>query len=69
MPFGILAAHASSAYSALACISIVLFGFQMWISNVQTLPSDFFSNAAVGSVAAMAAAPAASPMARPRAHS
>jgi len=31
----------------------VLFGFQMWISNVQTLPSDFFSNAAVGSVAGM----------------
>jgi len=53
MPFGILAAHASSAYSALACISIVLFGFQMWISNVQTLPSDFFSNSAVGSVAGM----------------
>jgi acetyl esterase/lipase len=53
MPFGILAAHASSASSALACISIVLFGFQMWISNVQTLPSDFFSNAAVGSVAGM----------------
>jgi ACS family hexuronate transporter-like MFS transporter len=53
MPFGILAAHASSASSALACISIVLFGFQMWISNVQTLPSDFFSNAAVGSVGGM----------------
>jgi len=53
MPFGILAARAESAYSALACISIVLFGFQMWISNVQTLPSDFFSNSTVGSVAGM----------------
>jgi ACS family hexuronate transporter-like MFS transporter len=53
MPFGILAAHAQSAYSALACISVVLFGFQMWISNVQTLPSDFFANSAVGSVAGM----------------
>jgi len=31
----------------------VLFGFQMWISNVQTLPSDFFSNAEVGRVAGM----------------
>ncbi len=53
MTLGILAARAESAYSALAYISIVLFGFQMWISNVQTLPSDFFSNSAVGSVAGM----------------
>ena len=53
MPFGILAAHATSAYSALAYISVVLFGFQMWISNVQTLPSDLFANSAVGSVAGM----------------
>jgi ACS family hexuronate transporter-like MFS transporter len=53
MPFGIFAAHAQSAYSALACISVVLFGFQMWISNVQTLPSDLFANSAVGSVAGM----------------
>ena len=53
MPFGILAARAATASHALAYIGIVLFGFQMWISNVQTLPSDFFSNAAVGSVAGM----------------
>lgn len=53
MPFGILAARANTAYGALACIAIVLFGFQMWVSNVQTLPSDFFPGAAVGSVAGM----------------
>jgi len=53
MPFGILAARADTAIHALIYISLVLFGFQMWISNVQTLPSDFFSNAAVGSVAGM----------------
>jgi ACS family hexuronate transporter-like MFS transporter len=53
MTVGVLAARAESSYAALAWISIVLFGFQMWISNVQTLPSDFFSNAAVGSVAGM----------------
>lgn len=53
MPFGIFAAHADSAYMALACISVVLFGFQMWISNVQTLPSDFFSHRSVGVVAGM----------------
>jgi len=53
MPFGILAARAHTAYGALACIAVVLFGFQMWISNVQTLPSDFFSSSAVGTVAGM----------------
>lgn len=53
MPFGILAAHVRGTYAALICISIVLFGFQMWISNVQTLPSDFFANSAVGTVAGM----------------
>ncbi|CAN5498128.1 MFS transporter [soil metagenome] len=53
MPFGILAARAQTAYGALACIGVVLFGFQMWISNVQTLPSDFFSSSAVGTVAGM----------------
>jgi ACS family hexuronate transporter-like MFS transporter len=53
MPFGILAARAHSAHMALACITVVLFGFQMWISNIQTLPSDFFSQASVGAVAGM----------------
>jgi ACS family hexuronate transporter-like MFS transporter len=53
MPFGIFAARAHSPYTALACISVVLFGFQMWISNVQTLPSDFFSHRSVGVVAGM----------------
>ena len=53
MPFGILAARAHSAHTALACITVVLFGFQMWISNVQTLPSDYFSSASVGAVAGM----------------
>jgi len=38
---------------ALALIAVVLFGFQMWISNVQTLPSDLFPSSAVGSVAGM----------------
>jgi ACS family hexuronate transporter-like MFS transporter len=53
MPFGILAARTHSASTALACIAVVLFGFQMWISNVQTLPSDFFSHRSVGAVAGM----------------
>jgi MFS transporter, ACS family, hexuronate transporter len=53
MPFGIFAARAHSPYTALWCIAVVLFGFQMWISNVQTLPSDFFSHRSVGAVAGM----------------
>jgi len=53
MPFGILAAHFHRPYPALVCIAIVLFGFQMWISNVQTLPSDLFPQSAVGTIAGL----------------
>lgn len=53
MPAGILAAFAQDAMVALALIGVVLFGFQVWINNVQTLPSDFFSDKAVGSVAGL----------------
>jgi MFS transporter, ACS family, aldohexuronate transporter len=51
MPLGILAAQTSNPIGALALIAMVLFGFQMWISNVQTLPSDCFPTSAVGFVA------------------
>jgi ACS family hexuronate transporter-like MFS transporter len=47
---GILAAIVQSAMAALALIAVVLFGFQAWINNVQTLPSDYFPDTAVGSV-------------------
>lgn len=53
MPFGIFAARTHSAHTAVLCIAAVLFGFQMWISNVQTLPSDYFSHRSVGAVAGM----------------
>jgi ACS family hexuronate transporter-like MFS transporter len=53
MPAGIFAAFASDAMVALALIGVVLFGFQVWINNVQTLPSDFFSDKAVASVAGL----------------
>ncbi|MGH9882934.1 MAG: MFS transporter, partial [Pyrinomonadaceae bacterium] len=53
MPAGILAAFAQDALTALALIGLVLFGFQVWINNVQTLPSDFFSDRSVGSVAGL----------------
>jgi ACS family hexuronate transporter-like MFS transporter len=53
MPAGIFAAFAHDAMVALVLIGVVLFGFQVWINNVQTLPSDFFSDKAVGSVAGL----------------
>lgn len=53
MPAGIFAAFAQDAMVALALIGVVLFGFQVWINNVQTLPSDFFPDKAVGSVAGL----------------
>jgi len=53
---GIAAARASSAGPALACIAVVLFGFQAWINNVQTLPSDWFPDSAVASVTGLGGA-------------
>ncbi|MGA3017375.1 MAG: MFS transporter [Bryobacteraceae bacterium] len=53
MGTGMLAARAGSAAAALAFIAVVLFGFQSWINNVQTLPSDYFPEQAVGSVTGM----------------
>lgn len=50
---GIPAALADSATAALAFISLVTFGFQSWINNVQTAPSDFFSEHAVASAAGL----------------
>src|SRR5262245_48443845 len=56
---GILAMRADDPYVALAWMSLVLFGFQIWINNLQTLPSDFFPGTAVGSVFGLGGAAAA----------
>lgn len=53
MPAGIIAAYTNDSIIALGMISLVLFGFQVWINNVQTLPSDFFPSSSVGSVAGL----------------
>jgi ACS family hexuronate transporter-like MFS transporter len=53
MPAGIAAAFVTDSMLALGLIGVVLFGFQVWINNVQTLPSDFFPKNAVGSVAGL----------------
>ncbi|HEY3028401.1 MAG TPA: MFS transporter [Pyrinomonadaceae bacterium] len=50
---GVPAALADSAIAALAFIALVTFGFQSWINNVQTMPSDFFPEQAVASVAGL----------------
>jgi ACS family hexuronate transporter-like MFS transporter len=58
-PAGILAMRASDPYVCLGWMAVVLFGFQVWVSNLQTLPSDFFPNSAVGSVFGLGGAAAA----------
>ncbi len=50
---GIPAATAQSPVTALAFIGVVMFGFQGWITSVQTLPSDYFPERAVASVAGL----------------
>lgn len=50
---GIPIAATHSVLSALILIAVVLFGYQAWIGNVQTLPSDYFPPGAVGSVMGM----------------
>jgi MFS transporter, ACS family, aldohexuronate transporter len=50
---GIPAAVADRAITALAFIALVTFGFQSWINNVQTIPSDLFPQQAVASVAGL----------------
>jgi ACS family hexuronate transporter-like MFS transporter len=59
VPAGILAMRAESPYAALAWMGVVLFGFQVWINNVLTLPSDFFPGSAVASVAGLGGTAAA----------
>ena len=51
---GFATAYATTAPGAIACLCVTLFGFQFWVGNVQTLPSDYFPVGAVGSVAGFA---------------
>lgn len=53
MTAGIPAALTRDVMVALAFISLVTFGFQAWINNVQTLPSDFYPENAIASVAGL----------------
>lgn len=51
VPGLIAAMHAATPTFAVLAIALVLFGFQVAIGNVQTLPSDVFQQGSVGSLA------------------
>ena len=53
LPSLILTAFASEPAIAIALITIILFGFQTAISNIQTLPSDLFTGGSVGTIAGL----------------
>lgn len=53
LPAMILTAYANTPVMAVLLIAVVLFGFQISMNNIQTLPSDFYSGKAVGSLAGM----------------
>jgi MFS transporter, ACS family, hexuronate transporter len=53
LPALILTSMANTPLLAVLLIAVILFGFQAAISNIQTLPSDFFSGKSVGSLAGM----------------
>lgn len=52
-PALICTAYAAEPLTAVLLIAVILFGFQVAIGNIQTLPSDFFSGKSVGSLAGM----------------
>lgn len=54
MPLGIVANYVPTAFQALIAISLVLFGFQFWVNNIQTLPSDYFTSHEVGRITGLA---------------
>jgi ACS family hexuronate transporter-like MFS transporter len=51
MPPLLLTMSASDPMYAVLLIAVILFGFQVAINNIQTLPSDYFGGGAVGSLA------------------
>ncbi len=51
MPAGLFVFGAETTAGAIAAMCCTLFGFQFWVGNVQTLPSDLFPVGAVGAIA------------------
>src|SRR2546423_1924709 len=56
MPVGILAVRVADPMFALGLICVVTFAFQVWINNLQVLPSDYFPGKTVASVAGLGGA-------------
>lgn len=53
LPTLIATAFAATPVAAVLMMAVILFGFQLAIGNIQTLPSDFFSDKSVGSLAGL----------------
>lgn len=53
LPALLLSAAAETPLLAVLSIGVILFGFQAAITNIQTLPSDFFSGKTVGTLAGL----------------
>ena len=51
LPSLVATAYAATPVTAVLLIALILFGFQIAIGNIQTLPSDFFSKGSVASLA------------------
>jgi ACS family hexuronate transporter-like MFS transporter len=51
LPALLLTSQASEPLVAVLTIAVILFGFQIAIGNIQTLPADFFSGKSVGTLA------------------
>ncbi|MBI1685556.1 MFS transporter [Caulobacter hibisci] len=51
LPALILTAQAATPLAAVLLIAVILFGFQVAINNIQTLPSDYYGGGAVGTIA------------------
>lgn len=58
-PCLVFTAYATNPIPAILLIALILFGFQISMNNIQTLPSDFYAGGAVGSLAGMGGTSAA----------
>ena len=58
-PMLILVASVKNPVAAVICMSVILFGFQFTMNNIQTIPSDLFAGRSVGSLAGLGGAAAA----------
>ncbi|NWK96309.1 MFS transporter [Sphingobium lactosutens] len=53
LPPLLLTMHAAAPLQAVLLIAAILFGFQMAINNIQTLPADYYGGGTVGSLAGL----------------